>query len=220
MDTLLKTFMQLMCGILIVQNAAPMAMAFFNTSNAIVQSLGASNSFSEVFSGFQSEIESELSTIHIWSLGLALGDILATGLGSLYIDVPALMVIMYLFLPFIAQLICAYKIVSMMIMRMLELIVRVTFAAIPIAFSAQHGFGPESIRYFRGVMACALQPVLMMIGVLLIESVANATMSIAGGNNAGTATGIVATMVMTLSYFVLSAYLGETKQLSQEIIAR
>ena len=229
MDTLLKTFMQLLCGILIVLNAEDITVAFFNTGNDLLTNLIVEGHTAEsVFESFQKEISNELNTMHVWNMGVAINGLVAIPLGTIYIDIPSIMVILYLLLPLIAQILCAYKIISMMIMRMFELIARIAFSAIPIAFGAQNGFGPETIRYFRGVMACALQPVLMLVGVLLFDSIGNAAMAIAADIGAGagagaegyTVTGLVGSLVMTLSYFILSAYLGETKQLAQEIIAR
>ena len=102
-----------------------------------------------------------------------------------------------------------------MIMRMLELYVRITFAPIPLAFGAQQGFTQDSIRYFRGVFACAAQPALMLAGVAAMPAIESALTSVFTG-----ATGIMGSIACGLSYFVLSAYFGETKRLAQEIIAR
>ena len=103
---------------------------------------------------------------------------------------------------------------------MLELVVRVVVSPIPLAFSAHNGFSQESMRYFRGVMACAAQPMLMMMGVAMTGTIANTVMAILGGGDASTLTGLGGIVGMTLTYFVLSAYLGQTSQLAKEITAR
>ena len=127
--------------------------------------------------------------------------------------------ILLLIFPFIMQLICAYKIVSMMIMRTFEIMIRTTFAPIPLAFSAQNGFSEGAIRHFRGILACAMQPVLMIVGACCLESIATIVMQIFGGGDAGSITGFTASIAMGISYFILSTFFGQIKQLSNEVIA-
>jgi hypothetical protein len=216
-EILLKTLMQLMCGIVLITNSTVIVEAFAQAGNELVGSMTA-NASSSLFDGFKSALDFILvNGIFSISIGLSIGTILQFGLGTIWLDYGSIVVLIFMIIPFIGQVICAYKIVSAMIMRMLELTVRITFAPIPIAFSAQQGFSQEAIRYFRGILACAMQPVLMLVGVACFETIASAIMEIFGGTATSVLSGAIA---MTLAYLVLAAYLGQTKQMSQEIIAR
>jgi len=219
METLLKTLMQLMCGILLITNATVIVEAFAEAGTALVDALDP-GSAGDHFSGFQTELSNLLTAnITVNSMGFHFGFV-KFALGSLWFDFNPILVILLLVIPLVAQLMCAYKIVSIMIMRMLELTARITFAPIPIAFSAQNGFSQEAIMYFRKILACAMQPVFMLVGAACIDTIASAVMAIFGGGTASTLTGIVASFALALSYMVLSAYFGETKRLAQDIIAR
>ena len=104
-----------------------------------------------------------------------------------------------------------------MIIRMLELTVRVALAPIPLSFSARNGFGQETVRYFRSVLACALEPLLMLIGVACTGTIAEVVAKIVGNNTGDLITGTIA---VSMSYLILAAYLAKTKELSKDIIAR
>jgi hypothetical protein len=173
------------------------------------------------YGAFQTEMGNLLAeNINSTNIGISIAGFISFGLGTVWFDTNPLLVILLLAFPLFGQINCAYKIVSTMIMRMLELMARITFAPIPIAFSAQQGFSQDAIRYFRGIMACALQPVLMMVGAASIDTITTAVLKIFGFAGSGAATGIPAAIAIGLSYFVLSAYFNETKRLAHEIIAR
>lgn len=219
MESALKGFMQLMMGLLVITNAGRLVGAFAETGNALM-SLVTAGTPSSVFSAFQAELEGYMRTgIFSLTIGFRFFGI-NIPIGTIWLDYGPMIVMVMIIIPLIAEIICAYKIVSMMVMRMLELVVRVVVSPIPLAFSAHNGFSQESMRYFRGVMACAAQPMLMMMGVAMTGTIANTVMAILGGGDASTLTGLGGIVGMTLTYFVLSAYLGQTSQLAKEIIAR
>lgn len=220
MESALKGFMQLMMGLLVITNAGTLVAAFAETGNALMGLVGAGTP-AAVFSGFKSELEGYmLNGIFSLTIGFRFFGI-NIPIGTVWLDYGPMIVMVMIIVPLIAEIICAYKIVSMMVMRMLELVVRVVVSPIPLAFSAHNGFSQESMRYFRGVMACAAQPMLMMMGVAMTATIAETVMTIMGsGADASSLTGLGGIVGMTLTYFVLSAYLGQTSQLAKEIIAR
>jgi hypothetical protein len=219
METLLKTIMQLTLGIVLIFNSDTFVIAFSQMGNVIINSF--EDPSSGTFAAFQTQMLNYLrNNIISFNAGFDLG-IVRFGIGTLWIDVGVILVIFHLIITLIALVICAYKTISMMIMRMLELTVRITLAPIPLAFGAQQGFSQDAIRYFRGIGACALQPVLMMIGAICIGTIAECVMQIVGASiKAKDVVGIPAVIAMTLSYFILTAYIGQTKQMAQDIVAR
>jgi hypothetical protein len=218
METLLKTLMQLMCGIVLITNSDVLVVAFANIGTDLI------NGFTDdttAFTAFQTQMYNMLrDNIFTINIGFDLG-LFIFGIGTIWIDLGCIFVMLHLVVPLIALIVCAYKIVSIMIMRMLELIIRITLAPIPLAFGAQQGFSQDSIRYLRGIAACALQPVLIIIGALCIGTIANCILAIFGGSQQShEITGFTAVLAFTLSYLVFAAFLGEVKRLAQEIVAR
>jgi hypothetical protein len=219
MESALKSLMQLMMGLLVVTNAASIVGAFAETGNALMSLIEAEDPAS-IFEAFKAELEEYMRTgIFSLTIGFRFFGI-NISIGTIWFDYGPIIVMLMIIIPLIAEIICAYKIVSIMVMRMLELVIRVVVSPIPLAFSAHNGFSQESMRYFRGVMACAAQPMLMMMGVAMTKTIANTVMAILGGGEAKDLVGLGGIVGMTLTYFVLSAYMGQTSQLSKEIIAR
>lgn len=216
METLLKTLMQLMCGILIILNAKIFTEAFAGTGNLIVDKLSSVGDAPAQFGAFKQELSDMLSNI---DFSIVYGDLALFKITSMSWSDQSTNAVLLLLFPFIMQVVCAYKIVSMLIMRTFELMIRTTFAPIPLAFSAQNGFSEGAIRYFRGIFACALQPALMIVGACCLESIATIALNIFGGGNANQVTGFTASMAMGASYFILSTFLGQVKQLANEVIA-
>ena len=228
METLLKTLMQLMCGILIVTNAKIFTEAFVGTGNLFLNELSSIGQKHVQFGAFKQELTDMLANIDfsVWYCDIVIGKMAILNWSD-----QSMSAILLLIFPFIMQLICAYKIVSMMIMRTFEIMIRTTFAPIPLAFSAQNGFSEGAIRYFRGILACAMQPVLMIVGACCLESIVTIVMQIFGGGDAGSITqifgggdagsitGFTASLAMGISYFILSTFFGQIKQLSNEVIA-
>lgn len=220
METALKTLMQLLCGVFVITNATTLVVAFVSAGSDLVSKFSEADLTTQ-FAPFQADIlDNALKRPIIGaSLGIHLiGGLINVGIGTIWLDLGPLIAILLMALPFFAQLMCAYKIISIMVMRMLELIVRITLAPIPLAFAAQNGFSQEVIRYLRAVLAAAVHPVLIMLGALSVGTIAEVIVAIFGGNEANL-TGIIGSIAMALSYFILSAYIGETKQLAKEIIA-
>ena len=220
MESALKGFMQLMIGLLVITNAGELVAAFAAFGDSLMGYIEA-DAPAEVFSGFKSELEGYMKT-GIFSISIGLRIISWNiPIGTIWFDVSPILVIVMIIIPVIAQIICAYKIVSIMVMRMLELVVRVVLTPIPLAFSAHNGFSQDTIRYLRGVVACAAQPMLMMMGVAMTSTIAETVMTILGGaDSAADLKGLGGIVGMTLTYFVLSAYIGQTGQLAKEIISR
>ena len=98
-----------------------------------------------------------------------------------------------------------------------ELNIRLTLAPIPLAFSAQNGFTQEVIRYLRGCLACAVHPVLIMLGAAYLPTIITVITTIVGGDPA-TMTGPTAAMAIALAFFILNTYINSTKSLAKEII--
>lgn len=212
MEVALKTLMQLMCGIVIVVNSDIIASAFLQGSNAIV---GGGGSLADAFPGFRADIEDNLSRVTTFNLGVSLFSIIRFGI-TVWFDMGALFSIGLLLLPLIGQLMCGYKIISVIVMRSLEMFARITFAPIPIAFGAGQGFSQDIIRYIRGMAACMLQPMLISAGVACTAEIAQAVSTMFGQS----VSGIAGSFALFVAYLVLSAFIGETKHLIHEIIAR
>ena len=218
METLLKTLMQLLCGILVITNSETLVMAFVDLGVALVNTTGQAQM--ALFTQLERDIVDALSNVNLVNFGFHIFS-WSLGIGTFIVDIWPLYAIFLMALPFFAELICAYKICSIMIMRMLELIMRVTFAPIPLAFSAQSGFSQEATRYLRSTLACAVQPALMLVGCLFVNTISEVVMQIFGQNyGAAGPGGPLGSVAMCLSYFILSAFMGESKHLAQEIIAR
>jgi hypothetical protein len=112
---------------------------------------------------------------------------------------------------------CAFKIISTMVIRTIELTLRITLAPIPLSFSVQSGFSQEVMRYFRSTMACALHPLLIMLGACSIDTISAAVLSVLGYDPAAIK-GVPAVIAISLIYMILNAYIGETKHMAREII--
>ena len=220
METILKTLMQLMCGIVLIENATFLVACFAQTGNVLSQTIINDGSITQ-FEEFKKTMLGVLTneSITAWNVAFDFG-FLSFGIGTLWFDGGAILTILLLLIPMITQLMCAYKIVSRMIMRMLELTVRITFAPIPLSFSAQRGFGPGTIKYMREILACALEPALMFVGVACVGTISDVIGSIVGVSPTDPVGYVQGVIMVSLSYLVLSAYLSSTKSLAQEIIAR
>lgn len=216
-ETLLKSLMQLLCGILLVTNAKIIVTAFANAGSALVNAIGGGD-VNSGFTGYQDAISSLLTDVTSYNIGFSIASIFTIGIGTVWIDINAIIAILFMIFPFIILVMVAYKILSIMIMRMLELTIRIALAPIPIAFGAQSGFGQDSIRYFRATMACAMEPALMLLGAGMVGSIGKIVAQIFGMDvsQLGLFMGMLA---MGLSYLILNAYFGETKRLAKEIIA-
>jgi hypothetical protein len=221
METLLKTLMQLLCGVVIIFEAPTLVGWMLDAGNAIVDSFSADNDLISKFSGVSDSIINEMDNgIISFSMAIDIINLIVAPIGTIWIDYGPIIAIVMMAFPLAMMIVCAYKIVSIMIMRMLELTVRIIFAPIPLAFGAQNGFSQDTIRYLRGVMACAAQPALMIAGALCVDAIATCILHIFGMSAASEASGWIGCIAMGLSFLVLSSYLGQTKQLAQEIIAR
>ena len=220
METLLKTLMQLLCGILVITNATTLVTAFVDMGIALTNAIG--DVKYAAFETLEKDIVEALSTVNIVDVNIKIFSWNLT-VGSFVIDFfgPAYAIILMV-LPFYAELLCAYKICSIMIMRMLELAMRITFAPIPLAFSAQSGFSQEATRYLRSTLACAVQPALIIVGCTFVGTIAEVIFQIFGSDLAesGGPGGLLGSIAMCMSYFILNAFIGESKHLAQEIIAR
>ena len=212
-DVLIRTLLQLACGALIVANAKLIVEAFSAVSKSIAMS-GKINMFDGTLSAFRDEITDSL-TNGVWRIEFG-GKIINVcfGVGG-WFDMGSVAALAYLIFPSAACLMCVWQLASALIMRMLELLARITFAPIPLALSAQRGFSQEVIRYLRATLACALQPIFMIAGCLAFGAIQSVTALIFGESP----TGIFGSIACGFSFLILSTYLGQTKRLSQEIIA-
>lgn len=220
METLLKTLMQLLCGILVITNATVLVTAFVDSGIALVNAVG--DIEYTAFENLSADIHDSLSKVSIFDARSSFLGKHNDLLGTYIIDFKGpVYAILLMILPFIAELLCAYKICSIMIMRMLELVMRITFAPIPLAFSAQSGFSQEATRYLRSTLACAVQPALMLVGCTFVGVIAEVVLNIFTDDvAAGGPGGPLGSIAMCMSYFILNAFIGESKHLAQEIIAR
>lgn len=219
METMLKTFMQLLCGILIMNNVDRIVGAFAGAARGMIKNAGGTLTFG----AFQQSLQKILNNgIMSLSVGFDLLNFIELPLGTIWLDWGSLVALMLLLFPMWGALQCAYKVVSMIFMNTLELALRITLAPIPIAFSIQQGFGPEMIRYFRSVFACALQPVLIAAGAACASDVASGVLTILNGGSAptGSGNGLLQSVAVGMAFIILSAYFSETKRLCQEIVAR
>jgi hypothetical protein len=218
METLLKTLMQLMCGVVLILKGELLAEAFMKIAEEMMST---SASPTTGFNSFQAEIGKYLSGNNILAAGLGIKFLDLFGFGFVFfLDHGSLFAIALMIAPLWGQLQCAIKIVSMLIMRWLELVVRVTLAPVVFAFGAQTGFSQDAIRYIRGTFACALQPVFMMIGAAMFSEIGNVAARLFGKTSVSGLTGIMASVAMCAVYIIFNTYIGETKRLAQEIVAR
>lgn len=216
METLLKTLMQLLCGILVITNSTVLVKAFVDTGQFLTDQLSANVDFTS-FSKLEEEIRGHLSEVSVIEFGTKVLGHASASYGTFVVDLMGpLQAIFLMAAPLFAELLCAYKICSIMIMRLLELTMRITFAPIPLAFSAQSGFSQEATRYLRSTLACAIQPALMLVGCMFVDTITDVVTGIFGTD----VSGIWGSLAMCLSYFILNAFFGESKHLAQEIIAR
>lgn len=216
METLLKTLMQLLCGILVITNSTVLVKAFVDTGQFLTDQLSANVDFAS-FSKLEEEIRGHLSEVSVIEFGTKVIGHASASYGTFVVDLMGpLQAIFLMAAPLFAELLCAYKICSIMIMRLLELTMRITFAPIPLAFSAQSGFSQEATRYLRSTLACAIQPALMLVGCMFVDTITDVVTGIFGTD----VSGIWGSLAMCLSYFILNAFFGESKHLAQEIIAR
>lgn len=216
MEALLKGFMQFICGALLVENSASIVSIFGAVGTECMDILGGEGiELAEQFSELEDWIfESFLEKTLVLSAGIDLKIFDPFVFGALIFDIAPIMVVLLLAVPFYLQIKLAFKIVSVVLTRSLELYVRIALAPIPIAFASSNGFGPETVRYFRSTMACALQPALMMAGCVAIEPLVEALTGVFGM----AATGVPGVLALCASYIVISTYFGETKQLAHSVI--
>ena len=223
MESLLKGMCFLIIGIMITLTAQNFAGALISGANNVVSNLTQQNfgksTALESFRNYCWEVTN--GTVIYFSATIVVFDNPSIRIPTIWIDIGSVLGTLVMVLPFLGQLICAYQIVTQMITRMLELIVRVALAPIPIAFGSAQGFGPSSMSFLKGTLAVAMQPVLIMIGAMSKDAI----LSIITGNSvlnisSTTMGSIVGSVMVFLSYLVLSGFIGQTKQISQEIIAR
>lgn len=216
MEALLKGFMQFVCGALLVDNAGTIVGALAQLGTEALKMLGDGSgaTVAKAFKSLQTSMSKYLADVLTINIAFDLIILDPFVIGAVVIDVESIMLLLLLAAPFYLQIKLAFKIVSVVITRSLELYVRVALAPIPLAFAASNGFGPETIRYFRSTMACALQPTLMMAGCAAIPSIASAI----GGVFGATFSGIPGILALCATYIIISTYFGETKQLAHSII--
>ena len=219
METVLKTLMQLLCGIVIVENATFLVACFAQAGNTLTKDVIDGANLAQ-FVDFQKAMDNMLRVKSIGAFNIVFNfGFTMLGIGTIWIDGKSILAILVLLAPLITQLMCSYKILSRMIMRMLELTIRITFAPIPLAFSAREGFGSGTIKYLREILACALEPALMVVGIACVGSIFNIIKDVVLPEGA-TIGPLIGAVIASLSYLVLSAYLASTKSLAQEVIAR
>ncbi|MBQ8626418.1 MAG: hypothetical protein IJ419_09700 [Agathobacter sp.] len=216
MEALLKGFMQFVCGALLVDNAGTIvgALAQLGTEALNMLGDGSAATVATAFAPLAASMAEYLKNVLTINMAFDLLILDPFVIGAVVIDVESIMLLLLLAVPFYLQIKLAFKIVSVVITRSLELYVRIALAPIPLAFAASNGFGPETIRYFRSTMACALQPTLMMAGCAAIPSIATAI----GGVFGAAFSGIPGVLALCATYIIISTYFGETKQLAHSII--
>lgn len=212
-ETALKSMLQLLCSVMLVLAAPELANGF-----AEIIPPGEIGNIGNNFGDFQNSVDKALGDITGISIGLDIINIFELPLGTLWLDFGSIKALLLLALPLWGMLQCSYKVVSVLIMTRLELVARVSFAPIPIAFGAHNGFSHEEIRFFRGIMACALQPAFIAIGVSCAGDIVSAVVGAFVGD--GAATGLMGSVLVFLVYMIISAYVSETKRLCHEVIAR
>jgi hypothetical protein len=217
METLLKTLMQLLCGVVLVLSAKDIITAFIDLGNELL-SFESEDTVNIGMTAFKSELDGYMMKLTTMSFGISFLTFVQAGITAI-LDLNSFVVIAFLAYPFFGQFQCAVKIVSKLITRWLELVVRISMAPVVFAFSAQNGFTQESIRFIRATFACAIQPVLMMIGALVLESIVTICLSITS-STLDSVTGPVAAIALGVAYTVLNAYIGGTDRMAQEIVAR
>lgn len=217
MEALLKGFMQFICGALLVESAGTIVVAFNGMGVEAMGLVGdAGTTIAESFSGLHDSIhDTFLDKTLVLAAAFDIKLIDPFVLGAIVLDIESVMVVILLAVPFYLQIKLAFKIISVVLTRSLELFIRVAFAPIPLAFASSNGFGPETIRYFRSTMACALQPALMMAGCVAIEPMVASINTVFGFSADAVVPGVLS---LCAAYIVISTYFGETKQLAHSII--
>ena len=215
-ETLLKTLMQLICGLIFIQNIDLVINAFVQLGEGFMDAITLEQSEAATqYQDFNQYLLSLMTSIAAIPMGISIFAI-QIPIGAIYVDLMVIWALILMILPAFFQLQCVYKIISAIIMRTIELHVRMSFAPLPIAFGLQQGFSQESISYIRKTLSCAMQPVLILLGCALAGGIANIVSQVLNLNQASP----FGAIVMCITSLCLSAYLGETKQLAQDIIAR
>lgn len=219
MESALKGFMQLILGLAVALNAKVFVSAFVWAGDALVNQItgpAEAESIASAFGGFKNEVkglvENSITTV---SIGFKLTGI-KVAVGTVWLDLGALGAVAEMVLPFAFEVLCAYQIVSQLIMRFLELLVRIAIAPIPIMMSSHSGFTSEMLRFFKSTLACAVQPVLMVIGATMFGAISEIVSDIFNKSNGS---GIFAVVAMAVGFLILSAFMGKTRQLATEIVA-
>lgn len=218
-EGMLKSFCQLLCGFGLVYISGDLVNAFVDLGVAIGQEMGKIGG-SVGFPKYAAHMKKNLESVFIFSVGINFfNGLLIWPIGVIYIDlIPLPMYV--LCIPMLIIGFGAFKVMSAIIIRTLELAIRTTFAPIPLAFGAYNGFTPESLRFFRSLLACALQPGLIIVGCAALEAIAGVVCMCIGGKGPTEISDIGAYYAICITYIIFNSYVGETKHLAQDIIAR
>lgn len=224
MESFLKGMLFLIIGIIIVENAVEFASMIIQLGNEIfskiMTSVASSTADPDGFMGQYKTYVFDVADNGVIYVGLC-ASIVSNGIGGTiyWFDYGSALGMFLLILPFLGQVICAYQIVSQMFTRMLELILRIAFSPIPLSFGATQGFGPSSMNFLKSTLACALQPSLIIVACKSFDLLLQALLD-AFGANTGLVQSPVGGIMIFIGYIILSGFIGQTKQLSNEIIAR
>lgn len=217
-EAFIKGLLQFAIGSLVIQHSETLANAFLQMGNLIIERATGDGSFN--FSTFATAVSTELNK-GAFSLNLGMDIVIPIAIGSFWVDISALLCIVFMLIPMVIQIITAYKIASIMLIRVIELKARLTFAPIPLAFSLHNGFNTEAIRFFRELMACVLQPALIMVGVSCLPQISAAVAKVFGVTGGGSVMGMASgAIIMSVSYLVFNAFLGQVKSIIMDIIVR
>ena len=219
MESFLKSFMQLMLSIVVVSNSEKFTAVFVGIGNALIEHLGEvtkigmSTLQTQMLNMLQEPIPVTSHALNVSFLNINMP------LATMVSDKNATTIVVMTLVPLVAIAICTWNIFSAMTIRTFELLARITFAPIPLSFSAQNGFSHETTRYFKGIIGCAAHPALISLGVACLGSIGN-MVALIFGSTASSAKGVIGVVVLSASYFLLAVYIGQTRRIADEIFAR
>lgn len=218
-ETFIKSFLFLIIGVVFIDNATEIVSLLIKLGEALIpKSTGTTNlPVTDYITRVSNHLNESLVFV---KANKGLGDLFKSGADSyevIYIGLPWLLSILMLLIPFIAVLLCAFQIVTQMIMRIIELVVRLILAPIPIAWSAYRGFNEGISHFLKSTFACIMQPVIIVVACIAIGTIVEVILNTLNATNGKW---FIQMIALAFAYFSLSQFIGKSDFLSKEIIGR
>lgn len=206
-ESMLKSCMLLIVSIFVIENAVSFAGIFINLLGGGGTNMSATNQFTN-------QAAAALNTMKASYVAVGLNiPILQTGfpIGYVFIDdiQTAATIAIGCVMVLGAQISCAVAACSALVPAGLEITLRTQLAPLVFALSAQTGWSPPMINYFKGCVAAGLVPALIAAMVNATPQIAS---SISGGSLLGTAVGL------TIAYKAMGGFIGQAGPLVHQVL--